>query len=359
MGWDVPGKIVPLFTRRDNWGRAAWRRSFGIHAYTGSNGGGKSLCMIHDTIPSLEAGRPVLSTVRLLDYERPRPCPGGAACDDPATHRVERVRTRLVPADPDDPDAPLVRLVEPTGIYDVHDAAHPLYVRLHDYRQLLDWRNGDIVLDEVTGVASSRESHGMPAAVANLLVQLRRRDVLLRWSTPRFARADKIIREVTTAVTDCAGTLAVYRSDEAGSRMWRDRRLFHWWTYDDVAEFDEWSQGKADDAEPVVKQRFWRPGSVTETAYDTLDPVSSLGAANEYGLCLDCGGKRVQHRCECGSGGGRHAHGKGTAVRRARAQDRETAEGGAERAQRGSASPDAPTRLLPVVTVGPDWDGPR
>ena len=43
------------------------RRGFPIMAYVGPNGGGKSLAMVKDTVPSLRAGRRVLSTVRLLD----------------------------------------------------------------------------------------------------------------------------------------------------------------------------------------------------------------------------------------------------------------------------------------------------
>ena len=47
------------------------RRGLPIHAYVGPNGGGKSLAMVNDTIPSLDAGRPVLSTVRLIDWRAP------------------------------------------------------------------------------------------------------------------------------------------------------------------------------------------------------------------------------------------------------------------------------------------------
>jgi zona occludens toxin (predicted ATPase) len=43
------------------------RRSEEIHFYAGTNGGGKSFAAVYDTIPTLQLGRPVLSTVRLLD----------------------------------------------------------------------------------------------------------------------------------------------------------------------------------------------------------------------------------------------------------------------------------------------------
>ena len=43
------------------------RRGFAIHFYSGKNGGSKSAALVFDTLPDLDAGTPVLSTVRLLD----------------------------------------------------------------------------------------------------------------------------------------------------------------------------------------------------------------------------------------------------------------------------------------------------
>lgn len=309
---DIVGTVVPWFVKGYSENKAEMRRGYGIHFYAGNNGGGKSFAMIHDTIPSLENGRRVLSTVRLLDYRRPRPCPGGAYCDDLVGHERERVVydlrlvNRLDPLDeqPDPQDPNTVELVTevPTGIIDVHAAAHPLYVPLRSYEQVVDWRSGDLLLDEVQGVASSRESMRMPAQLASKLHQLRRDDVLLRLSGVRFARADKVIREAVQAVTDCRGRHEVYRVSTDGSRrVWRDRRMFEWATYDDVAGFDEWSQGKADAADPVVYQRLWRPGCQVERAYDTLDQVLALGAADGTGSgdCISCGGRRKPKPCTC------------------------------------------------------------
>ena len=67
----------------------------------------------------------------------------------------------------------------------IHGAAHPSYEPLREWQQLLDAESCDVLLDEVTGVASSRESAGLPAPVANKLVQLRRADVVVRFSAPR------------------------------------------------------------------------------------------------------------------------------------------------------------------------------
>lgn len=245
--------------------KRARRRAVPIHAYVGPNGGGKSLAMVYDTLPSLDAGRRVLSTVRLLDWRNPR------LCDDD--------------------------LCDVLG-HPHHPAAHPLYVPFTDYRQLLAWSGGDVLMDEVTGVASSRESVHLPAQVANYLVQLRRRDVLLRWTSPNWARADKIMREVTQGVTYCVGYAPKTRRDQETRRLWRDRRLFVWRTYDANA-FDEFTAHKRESVRAKCVQLFRRPGSQAERAYDTLDAVSSLGATVEGGLCISCGGRRVTPPCTC------------------------------------------------------------
>lgn len=224
------------------------RRSFPIHAYIGANGGGKSLAAVVDTLPTLAAGRPVVSTVRFLD-----------------------------------PD---------TG------QDHPLWVPLNDFRTLLEVERCDVILDEVTGVASSRESAGMPAAVANQLVQLRRKDIALRWTAPSWKRADTIIRECSQGVTLCMGFAGKAVRDEDGDRLWSSKRLFYWRTYD-AAAFDEWTAYRKEKVRPSTRQLFWRPGSLAERAYDTFDAVLSLGAVSEHGLCMDCGGSRSKPKCSC------------------------------------------------------------
>ena len=237
-----PFRTAPVKARRR-------RRSVPIHAYIGANGGGKSLAAVYDTLPTLAAGRHVLSTVRLLD---------------PATG-------------------------EP----------HPLWVKLDDYRTLLEVERADCILDEVTGVASSRESAGMPAAVANLLVQLRRRDVALRWTAPNWKRADTIIREVSQGVTLCMGFVPQsIKADDGTDKMWSSKRLFYWRTYD-AAAFDEWTAYRKDKCRPMARQLMWRPGSLASSAYDTFDAVSSLGAVTDAGLCMECAGHRARRKCEC------------------------------------------------------------
>lgn len=224
------------------------RRSYPIHAYIGANGGGKSLAAVYDSLPTLAAGRYVVSTVRLLD---------------PAT-----------------------------GL------PHPLWIPLDSYRMMLDAERCDLILDEVTGVASSRESMGMPPAIANRLVQLRRQDVALRWTAPAWARSDRIIRECSQAVTLCQGFRGEHIADADGDRMWTAKRWFLWRTYD-AATFDEWTTYRKEKIKPVARQFFRRPGSVAERSYDTFDAVLSLGAVTESGSCMECGGTRRRPQCSC------------------------------------------------------------
>lgn len=243
------------------------RRAFPIHAYVGPNGHGKSWAMVYDTLPSLDHGRPVLSTVRLLDFRNPRPC-DDETCD--------------YPSHPD------------------HQAAHPLYVPFRDYQQLLEWRDGDVLMDEVTGVASSRETSSMPVQVANFLVQLRRRNVALRWTAPAWGRADKIIREVTQAATLCRGSMARKAPQVEGQppHLWTSKNVFTLQTYDSML-MDEFEAHRAEHIPHAVWGVYFRPGAFAEIAYDTLDAVTALGWANDAGLCMVCGGKRLHPKCGC------------------------------------------------------------
>lgn len=257
----------------------ASRRAWPIHGYVGPNGGGKSAAMVWDTLPTLAAGRQVLSTVRLLDYANPRDCEG---CDLEAFHQT----------------GPLL----PGGAWPRHRQAHPLWVPLRSWEQMLDAVDCDVLLDEVTGVASSREHAAMPAPVANKLVQLRRSDVVVRWTAPSWARADKIIRECSQAVTHCRGSWSKAVVDEDGERQWRTRRLFRWKTYDADA-FEDFTAGKREQLQVESREWHWGPGSPAWLAYDTFDAVSAIATVTDSGRCYRCGGRRSVPTCKCDSHG--------------------------------------------------------
>jgi len=287
--------------------KSAERRAFPIHGYVGANGGGKSACMVWDTLPSLRAGRPVLGTVRLLDYENPRDCED-EECEANSTsgHYVRALPTSEVinevfeqVSDPATRILMLASLGEVTGI---HRAVHPLWIPLVGWQQVLDARGCDLLLDEVTGAASSRDHAGLPSAIANKLVQLRRNDVVVRWSAPAWTRADKIIRETSQAVTYCRGFLAKAVKDEDGARMWRNRRLFSWRTYD-ATLFEDFTSGKREDLSTMVSDLHWGPNSPAFGAYDTFDSVLTVGTVTEAGRCYRCGGSRRAPACSCSDHG--------------------------------------------------------
>lgn len=256
LSHDAAGRML----RWDDKG-ARKRGEFDIRAYVGLNGSGKTLAMVHDVVPSLRAGRKVLSTVRIID-----------------------------PATGED---------------------HPQYEKLTDWKQLLEAEGCAALFDEVQGIANSRSAQGMPVQVQTFLHQLRRRDISLSWTSPSWSRADLLLREVTRSVTVCRGYFPEVRKvdGEAVKRAWGANRLFRWITYD-AADFTAWT----DSAEGKLKgkQNAWlyRPAprflgmrlgrpALAQEIYDTLDSVSRIGEVLDSGRCADCGGTRRPDPCSC------------------------------------------------------------
>lgn len=225
------------------------RRGFTIHGYIGANGHGKSLAMMHDTKLSMDRGRPILSTVRVID---------------------------------------------PVTGEDYWN-----YIPFRRWSQLLEFEGGDVLMDEVLGIAASEQGKSLPKEVQLLLNQLRRRDVLLRWTAPAWQRANVVLREVTQAVTVCRGYWPKYENHGDDSRMWGSRRLFRWTTYD-AMEFTTWTDNKEAALKGKVNAWLWRPGSWAERSYDTFDSVDHVDSGE--GLCLACGGERPKLKrpaCSC------------------------------------------------------------
>jgi hypothetical protein len=248
------------------------RRAEAIHFYAGVNGGGKSYAMVYDTLPSLAMGRPVLSTVRLFDPDRQASCEAEAREAWEAHGVLDHGKHS-----------------DPLGL------PHPSYRRLTRWHQLLDFDYGDVLLDEVQGVISSRGHGTTPGAIVNALLQLRRGDVLLRATAPSFARVDVAIREVTQALTYCTGLMP----EQLDGRLWGASRLFLWRTFN-ARDFDEWDAGKREDTPRSVRQWLWRPRHPEVTSvYDTFAPVDTIADLSEAGNCLRCGGSRRRPKCVC------------------------------------------------------------
>ena len=287
--------------------KRARRRSYGITAYTGANGGGKTAAMVWDALPSLEAGRPILSTVRILDYENPRECddPECAANPDRLGHIMRVPTEEGRKAEVRNQRAlffhgPYARL-EPVEMRDVgvHQAAHPLWIPWTNWQQLLDFNFGEVLADEMTGIAESRQAASLPTMVLNHLQQLRRADIPFRYTCPAWERADLSLRQPTQSVTVCRGFLkreAPMHGDQA--RLWRAARLFKWRTYD-AQGLTELTEGKRGELTPEVSDWHWGPGSPAWSAYDTFAPVLQVGTVSESGRCHRCGGTRKAPVCSC------------------------------------------------------------
>lgn len=253
------------------------RRSFPITAYVGPNGGGKTLAMVVDTLPTL-AGE-----VWVCDN------PKHAHTQRGETTGVRRVLSTVPFFDPDeswDGD----RWERPT---------HALYDPFTSFDQLLTAEHCDVIMDEVVNVASSREAARLDVRLQGILVQLRKRDVVLRWSAPNWARADKIIREVTQLVVECRGFYSDRRGvgGTVGLAMWAPKRVFKFSCFK-MTEFEEWSAGKRDKLEPENSHWFRGVGSRAFASYDTLAAVEVVEQLTPDGVCPHCGLPQRREYCK-------------------------------------------------------------
>jgi len=289
------------FLAKDKQSEAARARrcAYPIHFYVGRNGSGKTLAAVYDTLPSLDHGMPVLSTVRILDFRNPRPC------EDPACADVWHGEKG-------------------------HMQAHPLYTPFTDWPQLLNWSRGTVIMDEITGVADSNETASLPAAAATHLAQLRRADCAVRITGLNFVRANKRIRESVNAVTRCQSSLPVTAyHDDGSAKLWRTRRLAKWVTYDAQSlPLDDITDAAYLKADRLVSGRHWIPTSLALHAYDTFAPVLSVGTVTDSGRCAFCGGNRRAPECSCHDYQTAKAERKDAGAQTRSGEHRRTARGG-------------------------------
>lgn len=229
------------------------RRSAPIMGYVGLNGQGKTFSMVRDTLLSLALGRRVLSTVTILD---------------PATG-------------------------EP----------HPLFERFTSWEQLHDFRNGDVLMDEITGIMDARDS-GMPKHVRRLLPQMRRANVMVRWTGIDFDNTDRRLRQLSQAVVRCRGHVPNRSLERGGGvrdavSMWSPNRLFVLTTFDAQTLTDSGDSRllsedshKQRRAKVLNREFVWGPKSLAFQCYNTLDAVSAVSNS-----CVICGGKPVERTC--------------------------------------------------------------
>lgn len=158
-------------------------RGLPIHGFVGPNGAGKSLLAALQTLP----------TLRGISW----------ACDNPDhlhTQMGETTGTRRVLS--------TMPFITPSG------KPHPLYVPLTDYSQIIMAEHVDLILDEVGGAVASSTGDDIPIGVKASLQELRRREVVCRWTAPSWSRASKVLREVSQGVTLSMGFLPVPHNDQ-------------------------------------------------------------------------------------------------------------------------------------------------
>lgn len=273
------------------------RRAAGIHAYVGPNGSGKSACAVFDTLPTLDGQR--------WRCEEPTHLHTRSDYVDPLTGAVGPITTGLR------------RVLSTVSLYDDSTGLpHPLFTRLCEenggWRLVLEAEHSDLLFDEVTGIAAARDSMGMPRQVQVILDQLRKRDVLMRWTAPAWGRADTTIRSVSNSVTLCRGYMPdrskVRHSEEPPA--WVPNRLFKWRTFD-ARDFEEFTLAKAAGDKKHGARGFamkahvawcWGPGSRMFASYDSYGAVSRIATYLDSGRCAHCGGTRSIPKCSCADG---------------------------------------------------------
>jgi hypothetical protein len=276
-------------------------RALPIHGFVGPNGAGKSLLLAQQTLPTLKG----------IQW----------SCDNPDhLHTAEGITsgTRRVLS--------TMAFITPSG------RPHPLYVPLTDYSQILSAEHVDLILDEVGGAVASSTGADIPIGVKASLQELRRREVVCRWTAPSWSRASKVLREVSQGVTLTMGFMPVPHTDgvqfdgpheieemsvdgesliydrcavdgphdHPSGRLWGARRLMFARTFD-ATIFEEWTTEKRQKIKPEARTLFWRPGSEAERSYDTHAYVEKLGQVTDSGTCDQCSGYRSRKKCECNS----------------------------------------------------------
>ncbi len=254
------------------------RAAAGVSCYIGLNGSGKTATMVADLAAELDGKRWECTQEDHLHCDPQWDDQGEFAGYGPNAVFEGYVRVLST-----------VRLLdEDTG------RLHARYERFDDWRQMEGLEHAVLCLDEITGVAHSRDGGSLPHNIMNMLMQMRKGDVRVMWSAPAWARADKLVREVTQAVTLCFGSSPV----RGTGSMWASNRFFRCKTYS-MEDFDEWTAGRMEKLDPLVSDYWWGPTSRAFRLYNTKQKVTRIGHSNDSGVCVECGGTRRRQECSC------------------------------------------------------------
>lgn len=151
----------------------------------------------------------------------------------------------------------------------------------------------DIVFDEAGVIFSSRNS-SRDEEFLTVVQQLRKANARLFWTAPAYARADKVLREVTQVVVKCRGIGNVQRRGE----VWPQPRFVVNAAFD-ANDFDTMGQRVSQNARRMGV-KVWRVSAVGPL-FDTLGRVGA-GAEVGAGATAD-----VHALTGTRGGSGRHA----------------------------------------------------
>jgi hypothetical protein len=242
-----------------------------IQAFVGLNGSGKTLgAMALAVLPVLDRGGSALTTCHIMGQARARPLTRWRELVWMERERRER--------------------------RDRGEELEPMVV----------------FLDEVTSSLPARQAMSLPPQLARLFNQLRKVNVQLVWTAPNWARADKLLREVTSTVTVCRGVWPDrwQRGDDGKSKLkvdgkalrapgdWPPNRLFRFATYS-AEDYEEFTLSRAAKLRPVGRTWYRRKAHDAHLRYDTYDAVELLDHVDDAGLCVACGLPRPRGKCTC------------------------------------------------------------
>jgi hypothetical protein len=298
-------RFVGVDSNRSAFG-AMVRQELPVLAYTGSNGGGKTLCAVYDVLGTLRGRRWSCRNTGHLHMHAPDcgfnpTTQRGCVCpmrdveptsdySGPLVEGAEVEGDRLVFST----TRLLQRQVDDDGT--VRRVTHPYYRPLSSLNLFNRIEHAEVLLDEVPGVADSRQSQSMPPQLVKALYEMRRRDTSIRATAVDFSAMDARLRHIVKGVVWCSSGL---RERPAGL-VWSQGRLFKWATYD-RADFEAFTKNARETATPLGVQWYWRPGHLAADSYDTLAPVLALSVSGTGGACLTCGGTTRKAPCGCPS----------------------------------------------------------
>lgn len=282
------------------------RQELPVLAYTGANGGGKSLCAVYDVLPTLRGKRWQCANTGHMHMHAPDcgfnpTTQRGCVCPMRDVEPTSDYRGPLVEGATTEGDRVVYSTTRLLG-WSEDEAGFPVRVTHPHYRPLSSLslfnriEHAEVLLDEVPGIADARQSQSMPPQIAKALYEMRRRDTSIRATAVDFSAMDARLRHIVKGVVWCSSTMR----ERPPGLVWSQGRLFKWATYD-RADFEAFTQHARDTAPPLGVQWYWRPGHVAAESYDTLAPVLALSVSGTGGACLTCGGATRKAPCGCPS----------------------------------------------------------